>query len=317
MCFFKKTKIIIGITIILLLFVIDLLCVFNINKPLFAIKESEGVYRGLFYDVYNCHEHSVPQIKSKGTKFSCAILDIYEDKESMYMPTEIDNVSISIFDISLTGATIRIKDSNKNSYAYGEWYKIEKEVNGKWYDLKTIIDDYGFNEIAYLPNKDNIVEFVIDWEWLYGELSYGSYRILKQVNDKYISIEFDIATTTAPLIEVEKLENINTNKYDKYLEKNDINIYISSNIKDVYYIESGNKYSLKDYVNGTWQTFDDSVNKFLELLELTDTLKDGGTKIYKSETFDITIIKCNTINQNKDVFIGDYLLKFDSDAMCK
>lgn len=58
--------------------VIDLICIFTTNRPLFAIKKDNGdsvniVYKGMFYDTYNCHEYSVPQIKMKGTKFSCAV----------------------------------------------------------------------------------------------------------------------------------------------------------------------------------------------------------------------------------------------------
>lgn len=56
--------------LIILVIVIDLICVFTINRPLFAIKEN-NTYKGIFYDVYECAEYSVPQIKIKGTKFNC------------------------------------------------------------------------------------------------------------------------------------------------------------------------------------------------------------------------------------------------------
>ena len=65
------------ISIIILSIIIDLVCIFTINRPIFAIKDDcdclYSVYRGLFYDTYNCPEYSMVQIKSKGTKFSCAI----------------------------------------------------------------------------------------------------------------------------------------------------------------------------------------------------------------------------------------------------
>ena len=186
---------------VILLFVIDLICIFTINKPLFAIKEDNWdsinlVYKGLIYDTYICHEHSVPQIKVKGAKFTCAFVKFDETKESTYIPTEVENVSISISDISLTGATVIIKDTNENPYTQGEWYKIEKQIDGKWYEIETLIDNYGFNSIGYLPDENNEVKHIIDWEWLYGELSLGSYRIIKEVGSKYISIEFGIATTS-------------------------------------------------------------------------------------------------------------------------
>lgn len=68
----KVFLIIIGI--IILSMVIDLVCIFTINRPIFAIKaRTPYTYIGIFYDTYNCPEYSVPQIKAKGTKFSCSI----------------------------------------------------------------------------------------------------------------------------------------------------------------------------------------------------------------------------------------------------
>lgn len=76
--FIKICLIIIGI--IILSVIIDLICIFTINRPLFAIKDDcdclYSIYKGIFYDTYNCPEYSVPQIKTKGTKFSCANIRI-------------------------------------------------------------------------------------------------------------------------------------------------------------------------------------------------------------------------------------------------
>ena len=119
-----------------------------------------------------------------------------ELKDSNYKPTEIKNVSVDISDISLTGATITIKDTNEKPYIYGEWYRIEKEENGKWKELEVKDDKIGFNDMGYEVNKDGIVKFTMDWKDLYGELSLGSYRVIKQVNNQYISVEFAIATTS-------------------------------------------------------------------------------------------------------------------------
>jgi len=198
----KYVKFILGVVGgVILLLIIDFICIFTINKPLFAIKQDNGdsvniVYKGLLYDTYICHEYSVPQIKIKGAKYTCAHIEFTENKKSNYTITKIDNITTNITNISLTGATIIIKDTNKNPYTYGQWYKLEKQVNGIWYEVKPIIDNYAFNDIGYIPNENNEVKFVIDWEWLYGELPQGSYRILKQVNNQYIAIEFGIATTS-------------------------------------------------------------------------------------------------------------------------
>lgn len=316
----KYIKIILSIVgIILLSIVIDVICVFNISRPIFAIREDNGdsvniIYRGLFFDTYNCMEYSMAQIKSKGSKFNCLVS--YIGNESRYNVISIDNVSIDIFDVSNSGATIIIKDTNKTPYVYGSWYKLEKLVDGKWYDVPTIIEDYGFDEMAYLVNEDNEVKFVINWDWLYGKLSSGSYRLLKQVSDKYIAIPFSIETNSNKIIEVVKTETINLNKFNIYLKRDNKVIYLASNIEEVYFSQNS-RMTLKNYISKAYQTIDDSMDNLIANMELVDTLKDGGTKIYKYRDVDLTIIKCNTVSGNRDYFIGDYSMNYDSDSMCR
>lgn len=66
------------ISFIILSVIIDIFFILKINRPIFAIRVDEGdsiniVYKGLFYDTYNCAEYSMALIKSKGTKFNCSI----------------------------------------------------------------------------------------------------------------------------------------------------------------------------------------------------------------------------------------------------
>ena len=106
--------------------------------------------------------------------------------------TQVENVTIQISDISSSGANLVITDTNPEPYVYGEWFKLQKEVNGQWQDVPPVVDNYGFHEIGYLPNNKGEVTFVINWEWLYGKLPAGTYRIFKEVNRQEILIEFEI-----------------------------------------------------------------------------------------------------------------------------
>jgi len=115
------------------------------------------------------------------------------DKDSAYQLTEIENVNIRISDVSSVGATVTIKDTNKEPFLYGEWYSVEKEDGGKWIELEPIIENYVFTMIGYMPDENDEVEFDINWEWLYGKLPAGKYRLIKSVDNKYISVSFDIA----------------------------------------------------------------------------------------------------------------------------
>lgn len=68
------------IGVIFVCFILDFICLFTMKRPLFAVKNSTSTYKGLFYDTYNCPEFSTPQIKLKGTKFTCNINKLKIDK---------------------------------------------------------------------------------------------------------------------------------------------------------------------------------------------------------------------------------------------
>lgn len=73
----KKLKIfLIIVGIIILCFVLDLIFIFKLNRPLFAIRQDNGdsvniIYKGLLYDTYNCQENSSMLIVFKWKKYSC------------------------------------------------------------------------------------------------------------------------------------------------------------------------------------------------------------------------------------------------------
>ena len=79
---------------------------------------------------------------------------------------------------------------------YDVSYKIDKKENNIWKELNTITDNYGWNDIGYNVGKDKKLELNINWEWLYGKLNTGKYRIVKSIpnsnNKKYFSKEFII-----------------------------------------------------------------------------------------------------------------------------
>lgn len=113
--FIKIFLIIIGI--IILSVIIDLICIFTINRPLFAIKDdcdcTYFIYRGLFYNTYNCPEYSVPQIKTKGTKFSCAI-----SRFNIYKVIDIVDTTKDIKDFACAEALEEFYEDDDHIYYY-------------------------------------------------------------------------------------------------------------------------------------------------------------------------------------------------------
>ncbi len=74
---------------------------------------------------------------------------------------------------------------------YGEWFDIQRRVNGEWYSLSYIIDNVVFHQVAYsLPVGKTIIK-QIAWDWMYGELPPGEYRIVTEVMDYRAPGDFD------------------------------------------------------------------------------------------------------------------------------
>lgn len=105
-------------------------------------------------------------------------------------------------------------------------------------------------------------------------------------------------------------------EFNEYLNDYNIKVYLEENVNDLYVTDAGQKMTFKDYANGLNQTLDRSIKDLTNKLEKTAALDDGGTTIYKNKDKNITIIACNTLDGNRDVYIGDYQLYY-KENMCK
>ncbi len=109
-------------------------------------------------------------------------------------------------------------------------------------------------------------------------------------------------------------EDYDNIKFNKYYFSDSRQIYLASNIKE-FYVTKDKTMNLRTFLTNDNITLDNALKKITDNLELDGALYDGGTKIYKSKEKDITIITCNTIEGNKDVYIGNYLVNYE-DGMC-
>lgn len=101
-----------------------------------------------------------------------------------------------------TGLTVAIKNNADNQCIYGEHFDLEKKINEIWYTVPVTIEGgYGFNDIGYMLSSGEDREWAVDWDWLYGSLEPGEYRIIKDISDfrgtgdydtYYLAVEFTI-----------------------------------------------------------------------------------------------------------------------------
>ena len=62
--------------------------------------------------------------------------------------------------------------------SFGEDFVLQKNEDGNWKEADIVLEgDYGFNDIAHLITPEGRTEYEYDWEWLYGALTPGEYRV--------------------------------------------------------------------------------------------------------------------------------------------
>lgn len=115
--------------------------------------------------------------------------DLSNTEGIVYNDTKVGEIglSMSIRNIRRTSAElsfIQYDGNPKGNLEFGDDFIIERIEKGEWVEASTIVEgDYGFNDNAYPIIKEDVTDFEIDWEWLYGELEPGEYRIGKNVID--------------------------------------------------------------------------------------------------------------------------------------
>ena len=220
------------------------------------------------------------------------------------------DVFLKDFELSQDGKTMTLKVGVSSSAGY---IRKMKQTSGSMNYYFTFYSTFGIN--SKLGAKDTFeIELDNNVDEIYFYTGGKGYKKVLEKNDNGDWIKVSSANKK---IEVIKPEYHNGIKFNKYLERDNKIIYLAGNIEEIYYSDLDTRMSLKDYITKSYQTTDDSIKHLTDIMNYVDTLKDGGTTIYKSNAYDITIIKCNTISGNKDIFIGDYTMNFDSDSMCK
>lgn len=113
---------------------------------------------------------------------------VYETVNTM------DGVSMAIKEgtISPTSTTVTLENHSDKHCIYGEDFALEKKYKGGWYQVPVIFEgNHGFNAIGYDLAPADRKEWTIGWEWLYGSLDAGNYRIVKEILDFRGSGDYD------------------------------------------------------------------------------------------------------------------------------
>lgn len=105
-------------------------------------------------------------------------------------------VSLSVKDVTSTGLTLVYRQTEGNptgQIQWGEDYCLSVLEEGLWREIPTVIEDAIWHRMAYGFGGDKEVEVTVSWEWLYGKLPAGTYRLEKEFMDSRGPGDYDTA----------------------------------------------------------------------------------------------------------------------------
>ena len=117
----------------------------------------------------------------------------YTDKLiSSYFPVEFvagTNLGLELVveNVTSTGVTLVCKHSSEKELAdvyqleTGSYYSLEVLDEGEYIPVEHSIENLTWTSEAWVISKDSDNIWSLDWEWLYGKLPKGEYRIGKEI----------------------------------------------------------------------------------------------------------------------------------------
>lgn len=111
-------------------------------------------------------------------------------------------IVLSAKEITNTGLTLMFENTilPVGSISLDRYFAIQVLENGEWKDLETKNETAFFTD-AFIPN-DNNWSMDVEWEWLYGELPAGTYRVLKNIEISSGSIGVSVDTQKEETLEM-------------------------------------------------------------------------------------------------------------------
>lgn len=227
------------------------------------------------------------------------------------MKKVIKIILIVIASIVLLGAIfgtvdyIRAKNGKKPMFAYrnvnvnDEGYFVATEYYGLGYAI-VICNKYCDKNVTFMPL------YLGGYAWFIGNESGENFEITIKERDKKSD---DILLKELANSYIESEENVSAKIYSYGLDE----IKITKN---------GETYLLEEALRLNKVT----IEEIIEKLEYDTTIcycngkkeiaSNGQSILYTSQTYNIRFIKCNTLEGNKDIYIGNTSMKYE-DNFCK
>ncbi|WP_321429736.1 immunoglobulin-like domain-containing protein [uncultured Methanolobus sp.] len=115
-----------------------------------------------------------------------------EEKDNGIPLNEVEDdtwgIQLTATKVTPTGMTLVCKQSGggpTGELQTGSYLILEESINEQWLPVEMTPSEYerAWTDEAWIIPMNDTVEWEVDWEWVYGELPEGNYRIGKEIMD--------------------------------------------------------------------------------------------------------------------------------------
>lgn len=104
------------------------------------------------------------------------------DEQTAEVP---EGLTLTVEDIGTSEITVRITNNSGEEFSYGEYFSIQKQIDGQWYTVPVRADNVGFQDIAHILTNGESASETYNLN-IYGTLEPGTYRLVVET----LSAEF-------------------------------------------------------------------------------------------------------------------------------
>lgn len=112
-------------------------------------------------------------------------------------------LTLAVRDATPTGATLVWEQSGGSptgELETGSDFSLERLQDGEWVAVPYAASNIAWTAEAYLVPMEKVVETEMNWEWVYGALPAGEYRLCKRFMDFRETADYDTKTLRAPFV---------------------------------------------------------------------------------------------------------------------
>lgn len=140
---------------------------------------------GTYTDGYPCRYNLKGITLMDVVSFLCQFDESDHEWGSRYVYPSVNwGIQLNAENVTSLGLTLVVTQSGSipgGTLTTGQPYFLQREENNNWIPLEPLLEAWGWTTEAWIISMNDTVRWDVSWEWLFGKLQPGHYRIGKDI----------------------------------------------------------------------------------------------------------------------------------------